>query len=157
MTALAAAAAASVAGGAGLEAAEKAIRAGLLRLGASVLEDLLSADAGYAGPRLDCGAGHVAVFAGYRDKNADTVLGPVTIGRAWYQCADCGHGFAPRDEQLGVAGQTMSPGLRKMTARAAAAVPFAAAARLVGELAGITLTGRRASGGPRLTATPPPR
>ena len=144
MTALAAAAAASVAGGAGLEAAEKAIRAGLLRLGASVLEDLLSADAGYAGPRLDCGAGHVAVFAGYRDKNADTVLGPVTIGRAWYQCADCGHGFAPRDEQLGVAGQTMSPGLRKMTARAAAAVPFAAAARLVGELAGITLTGRRA-------------
>ena len=95
MTALAAAAAASVAGGAGLEAAEKAIRAGLLRLGASVLEDLLSADAGYAGPRLDCGAGHVAVFAGYRDKNADTVLGPVTIGRAWYQCADCGHGFAP--------------------------------------------------------------
>ena len=144
MTALAAAAAASVAGGAGLEAAEKAIRAGLLRLGASVLEDLLAADAGYAGPRLDCGAGHVAVFAAYRDKNADTVLGPVTIGRAWYHCADCGHGFAPRDEQLGVAGQTMSPGLRKMTARAAAAVPFAAAARLVGELAGITLTGRRA-------------
>jgi hypothetical protein len=38
----------------------------------------------------------------------------------------------------------MSPGLRKMTARAAAAVPFAAAARLVAELAGVTLTGRRA-------------
>ena len=38
----------------------------------------------------------------------------------------------------------MSPGLRKMTARAAAAVPFAAAARLISELAGITLTGRRA-------------
>jgi hypothetical protein len=31
-----------------------------------------------------------------------------------------------------------------MTARAAAAVPFAAAARLIGELAGITLTGKRA-------------
>jgi hypothetical protein len=31
-----------------------------------------------------------------------------------------------------------------MTARAAAAIPFAAAARLVGELAGITLTGKRA-------------
>jgi hypothetical protein len=109
-----------------------------------VLEELLSADAGYAGPRLDCGAGHQAGFAGYRDKQADTVLGPVTIGRAWYHCAECGHGFAPRDAQLGVAGETMSPGLRKMTARAAAAVPFAAAARLAGELAGITLTGRRA-------------
>jgi hypothetical protein len=74
----------------------------------------------------------------------DTVLGPVTIRRAWYHCAQCGHGFAPRDEQLGVAGQGMSPGLRKMTARAAAAVPFAAAARLAGELAGISLTGKRA-------------
>jgi len=38
----------------------------------------------------------------------------------------------------------MSPGLRKMTARAAAAAPFAAAARLISDLAGITLTGKRA-------------
>jgi hypothetical protein len=120
------------------------IRAGLIRLGAGVLEDLLAADAGYAGPRADCGAGHQAQFTGYRDKTADTVLGPVRLRRAWYHCDQCGHGHAPRDQQLGVAGQGMSPGLRKMTARAAAAVPFAAAARLVGELAGITLTGRRA-------------
>ena len=120
------------------------IRAGLLRLGASVLEALLTADAGYAGPRAGCGAGHTAQFAGYRDKTVDTVLGPVTLRRAWYHCDQCGHGLAPRDQQLAVAGQGMSPGLRKMTARAAAAVPFAAAARLVGELAGITLTGKRA-------------
>ena len=144
VTRLAAAAAASLAGPAGLEAAERAIRAGLIRLGAGVLEDLLAADPGYRGARTSCGAGHQADFAGYRDKSTDTVLGPVAIRRAWYHCSVCGHGLAPRDEQLGTAGQTMSPGLRKMTARAAAAVPFAAAARLVGELAGITLTGRRA-------------
>jgi hypothetical protein len=113
-------------------------------LGRAVLEPLLAADAGYTGPRAGCGAGHQAVFVSYRDKKVDTVLGPVTLRRAWYHCAACGHGLAPRDEQLGVAGQGMSPGLRKMTARAAAAVPFAAAARLVGELAGITLTGNRA-------------
>ncbi len=120
------------------------IRAGLIRLGAGVLEDLLAADAGYAGPRTDCGAGHQVQFAGYRGKTVDTVLGPVRLRRAWYHCGHCGHGLAPRDQQLGVAGQGMSPGLRKMTARAAAAVPFAAAARLVGELAGIALTGKRA-------------
>ncbi len=51
MTRLAAAAAASLAGGAGLEIAEKVIRAGLNRLGACVLEDLLAADPGYADPR----------------------------------------------------------------------------------------------------------
>jgi hypothetical protein len=37
----------------------------------------------------------------------------------------------------------MSPGLRKMSARAAEAVPFTPGAGLVGELAGITLTGKR--------------
>jgi hypothetical protein len=37
----------------------------------------------------------------------------------------------------------MSPGLAKMSARAAEAVPFTPGAGLVGELAGITLTGKR--------------
>ena len=119
------------------------IRAGLLRLGAGVLEDLLAADPGYAGPRADCGCGHRAEIAGYRDKTAGTVLGRVAIRRAWYHCDQCHHGLAPRDAQLGVAGSAMSPGPRKMCARAAAAVPFAAAARLISELAGITVTGKR--------------
>jgi hypothetical protein len=136
--------AASLAGGAGLHAAELAIRAAVMEAGRSVLEPLLATDPGYRGPRTDCGAGHQAGFVSYRDKRIDTVLGPVTLMRAWYHCHACGHGFAPRDEQLGVAGQSMSPGLAKMTDRAAAALPFAAAAAMAGELAGITLTGERA-------------
>jgi hypothetical protein len=108
-----------------------------------VLEDLLGADAGYRGPRIGCAAGHQAQFVSYRDKTVDTVLGPVTVSRAWYHCAACRHGLAPRDGELGTAGQTMSPGLAKMSARAAAAVPFTSGAGLVGELAGITLTGKR--------------
>ena len=134
----------SLAAGGGLEAAELAIRTGLIQLGRGLLEPLLATDTGYRGPRTGCGAGHQAQFVSCRDKTVDTVLGPVTLRRAWYHCPTCGHGLAPRDEDLGVAGQLMSQGLRKMTARAAAAVPFAAAARLVGELAGITLTGKRA-------------
>ena len=65
------------------------------------------------------------------------------MNRAWYHCAACGHGLAPRDAELGVAGETMSPGLAKMAARAGEAVPFTPGAALVGELAGIQLTGRR--------------
>jgi hypothetical protein len=137
-------AAAALAGGAGIEAAELAVRAGMTGLGREVLERLLAAGAGYAGPRAGCRAGHQAALVSVREKTVDTVLGPVTLRRAWYHCRDCGRGFAPLDEQLGTAGQTMSPGLRKMTARAAAAVPFAAAARLISELAGLALTGRRA-------------
>jgi hypothetical protein len=48
-----------------------------------------------------CGQGHEAEFASYRDKTFDTVLGPVTVSRAWYHCARCGHGLAPRDAELG--------------------------------------------------------
>ncbi|MGO8885165.1 MAG: hypothetical protein ACLPUO_05505 [Streptosporangiaceae bacterium] len=135
--------AASLAGGEGVEAAELAIRAGLTRLGRGLLEGLLAADAGYRGPRIGCGTGHQAEFVSYRDKTFDTVLGPVTLSRAWYHCKECRHGFAPSDAELGVAGETMSPGLAKMSARAAAAVPFTPGAGLAGELAGIKLTGRR--------------
>jgi hypothetical protein len=115
----------------------------MTRLGAGLLEGLLAADDGYRGPRTPCGAGHQAVFTGYRAKTVDTVLGPVTLRRAWYHCAACGHGLAPRDAELGCAQASMSPGLAKMTARTAAAVPFAKAARLLAELAGIGLTVKR--------------
>jgi hypothetical protein len=119
------------------------LRAGLLKLGGGMLGELLSADPGYRGPRAGCGHGHEARFAGFREKVIDTALGPVTLHRAWYHCTGCGHGLAPRDAELGTAGASMSPGLRAMNDRAAAAVPFAQAASLLEELAGVRLTVKR--------------
>jgi hypothetical protein len=108
-----------------------------------MLAELLAADPGYRGARVDCGDAHQAVFTGYRPKVFDTVLGPVTLRRAWYHCAGCRHGLAPRDSELGVAGTSMSPGLAAMTSRAGAAVAFARAAGLLEELAGVRLTVKR--------------
>ena len=108
-----------------------------------MLGQLLAADPGYRGPRVPCGQGHEAEFVSCRDKVIDTVLGPVTLTRAWYHCAACGHGLAPRDAGLGVAGTSMSPGLRAMNEQAAAAGPFAKAARLLENLAGVRLTVKR--------------
>ena len=119
------------------------LRAGLLKLGGGMLGQLLSADPGQRGPRLPCGQGHEAEFTDYRDKVIDTVLGPVTLRRAWYHCAQCKHGFAPRDAELGVAGTSLSPGLTAMTDIAAAAGPFAKAAGLLENLAGVQLTVKR--------------
>ena len=119
------------------------IRAGMLQLGGRMLAELLAADPGYRGPRVPCGQGHEAEFAAYRDKVTDTVLGPVTVSRAWYRCAQCGHGLAPRDAELGVAGVSMSPGLAAMNDRVAAAGPFARAAGLLEDLAGVRLTAKR--------------
>jgi hypothetical protein len=109
-----------------------------------MLGELLAADNGHRGPRVPCGQGHEAVFVSYRDKSFDTVLGLVTMARAWYHCAECGHGLAPRDAELGVAGASMSPGLDTMNDIAAAAVPFARAASLLEDLAGVRLTAKRA-------------
>jgi len=106
--------------------------------------ELLGAGNGYRGPRVPCGQGHEATFVSYRDKSFDTALGLVTVTRAWYHCAECGHGLAPRDAGLGVAGASMSPGLDAMNDIAAAAVPFARAASLLEDLAGVRLTAKRA-------------
>ena len=94
---------------------ELAIRTAMSKLGGSLLEDLLALETGHRGPRIACGAGHQGEFVSYRDKNLDTVLGPVTLGRAYYHCT--GHGVAPKDNELGVAGASLSPGLRAMVAR----------------------------------------
>ncbi len=57
-------------------AAEAVLRAGLLKLGGSMLGQLLAANPGQRGPRLPCSQGHEAEFTDYRDKTFDTVLGP---------------------------------------------------------------------------------
>ena len=119
------------------------IRAGMLKLGCGMLGELLSADRGHRGPVVPCGNGHEAEFVSYRGKVIDTVLGPVTLDRAWYHCKACKHGLAPRDAELGVAGTSLSPGLTAMNDKAAAAGPFAGAASMLEDLAGVRLTVKR--------------
>jgi hypothetical protein len=122
---------------------EQVMRAALAAAGTRLLETVLAGDGdGYAGPRIKCGAGHPAGYAGSRPKTVSTVLGPVQVTRAWYHCSGCGRGFAPRDEQLGVAGTSLSPGLAEMIARAGAEVPFGKAAALLEDLAGVAVSAR---------------
>ena len=128
-------------GGQGLAAVELAIGTAMSKLGAL----LLGGPAGprHQPPRVEAGAGHQANFVAYRSKNLDTVLGPVTLGRAYYHCGDCGVGVVPKDNELGVTGASLSPGLRAMVARVGAATPFAKASDLLTELAGVELSAKR--------------
>jgi hypothetical protein len=128
--------------GAGLGVLEEAMRAALVTTGSALLQAVLDEqDDGYCGPRAACGCGGQAIYAGSRPKTITTVLGPVTLRRAWYHCAACKHGLAPRDRQLGLLpGGALSPGLAEMTALAGAETSFARAAALLAGLAGITLS-----------------
>jgi hypothetical protein len=140
---LAAEAARSLGCGAGMEAAEAVIRAGMLKLGGGMLGKLLAADPGYRGPRIDCDAGHQAEFISCRDKTFDTVLArspspaPGTTARrastAWRRRMPGSASPAHRCRR----------GLTVMNDRAAAAMPFAKAAGLLEDLAGVHLTARR--------------
>ena len=130
--------------GAALGVLEQAMRAALAAAGAALLQAVLDEqDDGYRGPHAACGCGGQAVYAGSRPKAITTVLGPVTLRRAWYHCAACKRGLAPRDRQLGLLPSgALSPGLAEMTALAGAEVSFARAAGLLSHLAGITLSPR---------------
>jgi hypothetical protein len=143
VTALAGVAAGMLGSGAALGVLEEAMRAALASAGARLLEAVLAGDDdGYSGPHAKCASGHQAAFAGCRPKTITTVLGPVRMNRAWYHCRECGHGSAPRDEQLGTAGTSLSPGLTQMIARAGAEVPFGKAASLIKDLAGVAVSAR---------------
>jgi hypothetical protein len=93
-------------------------------------------DSGHRGPRIDCGCGHLAEFVSYRTKTLDTVLGPIEYRRAYYHCSDCGHGVVPRDDELGVAHASLTPGPAAMADRVGAGVPFAKGRDLLAERPG---------------------
>jgi hypothetical protein len=124
----------------GLEAAEDTVRAGVLALGARLLEAHMAARGpGKAGPRRPCPCGGSAVFEGYRRKQVQTVLGWITLRRAYYACAACGHGHCPLDAVLGLGRDSPSPGVRRLAGRFGARLPFAQAAA---DLAAATVTVR---------------
>jgi len=128
--------------GDGLAVLEHAMRAALTAADGRLLEAVLGGEDGYAGPHAGCGCGGQVAYAGARDKTVTTVLGPVRLKRAWYHCRECKHGFAPRDQQLGIGVGSLSPGLAEMTALAGAELPFARAATLLAGLAGVTISPR---------------
>ncbi len=119
------------------------MREALHAAGARLLEKILAVDAGYRGPHVDCGGGHQASFVAYRTKAFDTALGPIRLCRAWYHCDQCGHGLAPRDDELGLTGGSLSPGLSAMVDRVAAEGPFAPASELLAHLAGVSVGAKR--------------
>jgi hypothetical protein len=124
-----------------LEAAEGTVRDRMLALGARVLEAGVAArGAGKTGARQPCDCGGAAGFEGYRPKGVQTVVGWVTVRRAYYHCPRCGRGHCPLDAALGLGRDSLSPGVRRLTGRLGALLPFAEAARTLAETARVRLS-----------------
>lgn len=124
-----------------LETAEGAVRDGMLAIGARLLAAGLAArGTGKAGARRPCPCGADARCEGYRAKGVQTVVGWITVRRAYYACAACGQGHCPLDAALGLARDSLSPGVRRLACRFGALLPFAEAADSLAEAGRVQLS-----------------
>ncbi len=123
------------------EAVETAVRRRALHVAARAVEQRLNADpSDHAGPALPCiGCGGSARYAGRRAKTFTSVLGDLTLGRAYYHCEVCQAGFCPRDRALGLEDASLSPGVLRMVGHVGALVSFEEGHELLGDLAGLAV------------------
>jgi len=89
------------------------------------------------GPSMACACGQPARYAGRRAKTFASVLGPLTLERAYYHCAACDAGCCPRDRALGLVDTSLSPGVLRMVGLVGAMVSFEEGHELLRELANV--------------------
>lgn len=121
-----------------------AARRQALRLAARALEQRLNADTSdRGGPELPCPCGGSAQYHGRHEKTFESALGPLRLERAYYHCERCQSGFCPRDRTLGLGLSSLTPGVLRMTASAAALVSFEESSGLLHELAGVEVSAKQ--------------
>jgi hypothetical protein len=122
------------------EAIETAARRQALRVAARAVERRINADTSdHAGPTAACACGLPARYAGRNDKTFESVLGALTLSRAYYYCEMCKAGFCPRDQALGLQGGSLSPGVLRMVGQVGAMVSFEEGHELLDDLAGVNV------------------
>ena len=121
-----------------LEATEIYIRSSMHHIGSLMLEKILNSDNGdFQGKSIPCEKGHTFEFKDYRDKKLLTVLGSVTVKRAYYYDKDCQKGYCPKDAALNIKGTSFSPGMRRIMGKVGAYRPFGLGHEDIKEMAGI--------------------
>ncbi len=107
-------------------------------MAARALEQRLNADpSDHVDPTVPCACSQPARYSGRRPKTVTSVLGPLTLERAYYYCAPCGAGFCPRDRALGFEDASLSPGVLRMVGLVGAMVSFEEGHELLHALGGV--------------------
>ena len=123
--------------------AEAVLREELLKIGARALGlHLEGRKLGYEGSSRVCVCGGSQRFVEYRPKTMSTLLGEVTIPRAYYRCGDCGATCLPYDELVGLGSGQVSVGLAKAGTLLGLQEPFELASKMLYELTGQRLSER---------------
>lgn len=116
------------------ESLETLVRDASLRVGAGILESMINSDRGDCQPTLTHPDGTVMNYAGRRKKTIVTVLGDITLHRAYYTDRD-GRGYFPRDEKLGLDKDSLSDGVKRMIGHTASVLSFKESSLMIENLA----------------------
>jgi hypothetical protein len=82
-------------------------------------------------------------YEGRRPKTLITVLGEMTLSRAYYHCGTCKDSLIPRDRALLIGHLSLSPGVVRMTGLTAAMASFEEGSLLLAELAGVDVKAKQ--------------
>jgi hypothetical protein len=136
-----------------LQTLEQSVLTACLSLGRTVMEQILT----HAGEqaerpaRRDGECGHRQRLVGMRPKQLHTLMGKVTIRRAYYQCltekveqTPCSHGQTPFDEVWGPFSGRTSPGVQKLVGKLVARMTLSEAVETFHSLLPLPLSERQA-------------
>ena len=115
---------------------ETLVRDTSLRIGAGILESMINADRSDCRPIFTHPDGTVMTYAGRREKTFVTVLGDITLERAYYTDED-GRGYFPRDETLGLDRDSLSGGVKRMIGHTASVLSFKESSLMIEHLAAL--------------------
>lgn len=124
------------------ESLETLVRDTSLRIGAGILETMINADKGDCQPTITHPDGTKMEYAGRRDKTFVTVLGDITLKRAYYTDEN-GRGYFPRDEKLGLDKDSLSDGVKRMVGHTAGSISFKESSLMIEKLAALHVSAKQ--------------
>jgi len=126
-------------GSADFETVETLVRDTSLRIGAGMLETIINADRSDCRPTITHSDGTVMAYAGRREKTFVTVLGDMTLIRAYYTDAH-GRGYFPRDKVLGLDTDSLSAGVKRIVGHTASILSFQESRLMIEHLAALRIS-----------------
>src|SRR3990172_4892826 len=97
---------------------------------------------GHVGSFAVCKCGYMARYVRDYEKRIVTLHGERTVVRSYYYCSNCGKGFCPIDETLGLDGGCTTIAVRAKIARLAAMAPFGRCSMELDHLCGIKVSAK---------------
>jgi hypothetical protein len=108
-----------------------------LRIGAQTIQSLLNSNDG-AKASVTHPDGTVMTYAGKREKTFITVLGDITLKRAYYTDGN-GRGYFPLDSMLGFDKDSLSGGVKRMIGHTAGVLSFQESSLMIKNLASLNV------------------